>query len=130
MLAPPNYPTHVVDAVSLALERKARDVVALDLRGISSVTDFFVIATGRSDVQVRAIVERVVEGLRNQGLRPSHVEGARAGRWALADYVDMVVHVFHPDARDFFRLEQLWGDAPAWSVGPGENETTQEREDD
>lgn len=116
MSAPPDYPEEVVRAVELAKERKADNVVALDLRGISSVTDFFVIATGRSDVQVRAIAERIVEGLREKGRKPSHVEGMRGGRWALADYVDMVVHVFHPETRDFYRLEQLWGDARAWPV--------------
>ena len=116
MKAPEDFPEHVVRAANLAMERKAEHVLALDLRGISSVTDFFVLATGRSDVQVRAIAERVIEGLRDDGRRPSHVEGIRTGRWTLADYVDLVVHVFHPEARDFYNLEQLWGDAPRWEV--------------
>lgn len=103
--------------------RKAEDVLALDLRGISTVTDFFVVAAGRSDVQVRAIAEKVVRGLREEGRRPSHVEGTRGGRWALADYGDMVVHVFHHETRDFYRLEELWGDAPTWRAEPAsENE--------
>ena len=96
----------------LALERKAHDVVALDLRGISSATDFFVIATGTSDIQVRAIADHVVDELKKEGERPEHVEGMDGGRWALLDYVDFVVHVFHPEARDFYQLESLWGDAP------------------
>jgi len=114
MQPPDHFPPHIVRAAELALERKANDVLALDLRGISSVTDFFLLATGRSDVQVRAVAERVIKGLREDGLRPGHVEGIRSGRWILADYVDLVVHVFHPEARNFYGLEQLWGDAPRW----------------
>lgn len=96
----------------LALERKAQDVVALDLRGINSATDFFVLATGTSDIQVRAVAEHVVEELKKEGERPDHVEGMDGGRWVLLDYIDFVVHVFHPEARSFYQLESLWGDAP------------------
>ena len=96
----------------LALERKAQDVVALDLRGISTATDFFVVATGTSDIQVRAVAEHIVDELKKEGERPDHVEGMDGGRWVLLDYVDFVVHVFHPEARDFYQLETLWGDAP------------------
>ena len=99
-------------AAELALERKAIDVMALDLRGISSATDFFVIATGSSDVQVKAIAEHVIEELKKEDSRPLHVEGLEGGRWVLIDYVDFVVHVFHPQAREFYQLEVLWGDAP------------------
>ncbi len=96
----------------LALEMKAQDVVCLDLRGISSAADFFLIATGRSDVQVKAIAERIREGFRESGMRPQHVEGVQGGHWVLMDYVDLVVHIFHPQARAFYQLEALWGDAP------------------
>jgi ribosome-associated protein len=99
-------------AAALALERKARDVVSLDLRGISTAADHFLIATGTSDVQVRAIAEHIVDELRKEGFRPGHMEGMSAGRWVLLDYIDVVVHVFHPSARDFYQLEELWGDAP------------------
>jgi len=99
-------------AAELALERKAVDVEALDLRGISSATDFFVIATGSSDVQVKAIAEHVIEELKKEDARPLHVEGLEGGRWVLIDYIDFVVHVFHPQAREFYQLEVLWGDAP------------------
>ena len=99
-------------AADLALEHKAVDVVVLDLRGISSSTDFFLLATGQSDVQVKAIGDRVVRGLKEEGIRPAHVEGLEGGRWVLIDYIDFVVHVFHPGARDFYQLELLWGDAP------------------
>jgi len=111
-----DLPDPVRRATLLAQERKARDVMVLDLRGISSATDFFLLATGRSDVQVKAIAEHVVDELRNDGHRPSHVEGLRGGRWALLDYIDFVVHVFHPQARAFYQLENLWGDAPSWTA--------------
>ncbi len=105
-------PAEVRRAAELAAERKASDVVALDLRGISSATDFFLIGTGNSDIQVRAISDHILEELKKEGLRPGHVEGMEGGRWVLLDYIDFVVHVFHPQARDFYQLEALWGDAP------------------
>jgi len=105
-------PDRVERAAELAMERKAADVVALDLRGISSATDLFLIGSGNSDIQVRAIAEHVIDELKKEGARPSHVEGMEGGRWVLIDYFDFVVHVFHPQARDFYQLEALWGDAP------------------
>lgn len=108
-----DIPPQVARAAELALDRKAQDVVALDLRGVSSATDFFVLATGTSDIQVRAIAEHVVETLAKEGHRPLHVEGLDRARWVLLDFVEFVVHVFHPQARDFYQLELLWGDAPA-----------------
>ena len=111
-----DLPEVVRRAAQLAQERKARDVMVLDLRGISSATDFFLLATGRSDVQVKAIAEHIVDELRGDGHRPNHVEGLQGGRWALLDYIDFVVHVFHPQARAFYQLENLWGDAPSWAA--------------
>ena len=99
-------------AVDLARDRKARDLAVLDLRGISGATDFFFLATGTSDIHVRGIAEHIIEELKKKDVRPSHVEGLRGGRWVLIDYIDFVVHVFHPAARDFYQLERLWGDAP------------------
>lgn len=99
-------------AGELALERKAQDVLALDLRGINTATDFFVLASGTSDIQVKAVAEHIVEELKKEGHRPDHVEGMEGGRWALLDYIDFVVHVFHTQSRDFYQLESLWGDAP------------------
>jgi ribosome-associated protein len=110
-----DLPQPVRRAAELAHELKAQEVVGLDLRGISSATDYFLIASGRSDVQVRAIAEHVVEELKNEGVRPAHVEGLQGGRWVLVDYIDFIVHVFHPHARDFYQLESLWGDAPRWA---------------
>ncbi|MGD2067808.1 MAG: ribosome silencing factor [Gemmatimonadota bacterium] len=105
-------PEPVERAADLALERKAEGVVVLDLRGISSATDFFLIGSGNSDIQVRAIADHVIEELKKEDVRPGHVEGREGGRWVLIDYIDFVVHVFHPHAREFYQLENLWGDAP------------------
>ena len=113
---PTEFPPEVRRAASLALERKAHDVLILDLRGISTATDYFVIAGGRSDVQVKAIADHVLDELKKDGVRPGHSEGLRGGRWALLDYVDFIVHVFHPEARAFYQLENLWGDAPRWEA--------------
>ncbi len=105
-------PPTIRRAAELALERKAAEVVALDLRGISTATDYFVLATGQSDVQVKAIAEHVIGELKKEEVRPEHIEGLEGGRWVLIDYIDFVVHVFHPAARGFYQLELLWGDAP------------------
>ncbi|MDH3272397.1 MAG: ribosome silencing factor [Gemmatimonadota bacterium] len=113
---PEEFPDEVRRAAELALERRAHDVVVLDLRGISSATDYFVIAGGTSDVQVKAIADYVVDELKKDHVRPEHLEGVQGGRWVLLDYVDFVVHVFHPQARDFYQLERLWGDAPRWDA--------------
>jgi ribosome-associated protein len=113
---PDDFPPEVRRAAELALERKAHDVVILDLRGISTATDYFVIAGGTSDVQVKAIAEHVLDELKKDSVRPEHSEGLRGGRWVLLDYVDFVVHVFHPQAREFYQLENLWGDAPRWEA--------------
>lgn len=107
-----DVPAEVARAADLALDRKAVDPVLLDLRGISGATDYFLVVTGNSDVHVRSIAEHVIEELVKGGSRPDHVEGLRGGRWVLIDFIDFVVHVFHPSARDFYQLERLWGDAP------------------
>ena len=106
-------PPDLTLAVEAVRDRKAVDLLLLDLRGISDATDYFLLASGTSDTHVRSIAERVLDALREQGLRPSHVEGLRGGRWVLIDCIDFVVHVFHPAAREFYRLDRLWGDAPA-----------------
>jgi len=108
-------PDEITRAASLALDRKAEGVLVLDLRGISSATDFFLLASGNSDVQVRAIADHLIDELKKEGVRPSHVEGLQGGNWVLIDYIHWVVHVFHPTAREFYQLETLWGDAPQTS---------------
>jgi ribosome-associated protein len=107
-----DLPREVARAIELLFDRKAVDVTLLDLRKVSTATDFFLIATGRSDTHVSSIGDHLVDELKKEGVRPSGVEGMRGGRWVLADYVDFVVHIFHPAAREFYQLERLWGDAP------------------
>ncbi|WP_420448685.1 ribosome silencing factor [Candidatus Palauibacter sp.] len=99
-----------------ALERNARLPTILDLRGLSDVTDFFVIATGDSDTHARAISENILDRTREDGFRPVGVEGLNAGRWVLMDYGGLIVHVFLGEVREFYQLERLWGDAPIFEL--------------
>lgn len=98
-------------------DRKAVDPLVLDLRGLSSATDFFVIVSGTSDAHVRGMADHLLSALAPHGIAPHHVEGLAQGRWVLLDYVDFVVHVFHPELRAFYQLERLWGDAPVLTTG-------------
>jgi ribosome-associated protein len=98
-------------------DRKAVDALVLDLRGLCSATDYFVIVSGTSDAHVRGMADHLMVALAPQGVAPHHVEGMAQGRWVLLDYVDFVVHLFHPELRDFYQLERLWGDAPVVAVG-------------
>lgn len=116
--APTSSPHLAHRAAALCLDRKALDVVMLDLKDVSDVTDFFVIASGTSDTHVRSVAEHVMETLKKDGIRVHHVEGLSHGRWVLLDYVDFVVHVFHPSLREFYQLERLWGDAEVIEVAP------------
>jgi ribosome-associated protein len=97
-----------------ASNRKALDIVQLDLREIISYTDYFLICTGRSDRQVKAIHDGIHLGMKeDHGLLPARVEGATQASWILMDYGDVVVHIFTPETREYYRLEQLWGEAAA-----------------
>jgi ribosome-associated protein len=98
-------------AAAICLDHKAVEPVLLSLAGVSDMTDFFIIASGTSDTHVRALGHSVMEGLKKDGTAPHHVEGLEQGRWVLLDYVDFVVHLFHPSLRTFYQLERLWGDA-------------------
>jgi ribosome-associated protein len=105
-------PEDVEVIVEALRERNARLPVLLDLRGLSDAADYFVIASGDSDTHARAIADTVMERGRAAGIRPAGIEGQRTGSWILIDYISSVVHVFLPRVRDFYRLEELWGDAP------------------
>jgi ribosome-associated protein len=105
-------------AAAMCLDLKANDVVALDLAGITDMTDFFVIASGTSDTHVRAIAQNVIDGMEKAGVSVLHVEGMAQGRWVLLDFVDVVVHVFHPTMRAFYQLERLWSDARPLALEP------------
>ena len=105
-------------AVEAALDKKAREVTVMDLRGISGEVDYFVLATAESDLQMKAVVEGIVRAIRDEaGERPVHREGqASANAWIVLDYFDLAVHVFTPEARAHYDLERLWGDAPSETV--------------
>lgn len=105
-------------AAHLADDKKAEDVVALDLRGLANFTDCFVICSGRTDRQVKAIHDAVREGIKEEfGLLPDRTEGEAERAWLLLDYGDCVVHIMLPDVRGFYRLEQLWQDAKEVELG-------------
>ena len=97
-----------------ALEKKAHDVLELDMRGLVGYTDYFLICSGNTDRQVKAIHDSIHEGAKHEhGIYPRRVEGVSRAQWILMDYLDVVVHIFTPTTREFYRLEQLWGEAPA-----------------
>ena len=98
-------------AIEAAQEKKAGELVVLDLRGLASFTDFFLLATGNSNRQLKTIAEAIEQALAKRGVKPDHVEGYVHGDWVLMDYVDFVVHVFTPPSREYYNLERLWGDA-------------------
>jgi ribosome-associated protein len=104
----------------LAEEKLARDLVILDMRPVVTYTDYFVICTGQNPRQTKAIFDAVHETLkRDHRIIPRHVSGEREATWILADYLDVVLHVFAPEARDYYRLEELWGDVPSVEVAAG-----------
>ncbi len=95
----------------LSLEKKAEDVLILDLREITTITDYFIICTGQTDVQVKAISDNIIDKLADQNIKVWHKEGYESLNWVLLDLVDVVVHIFLPEIREFYALEKLWGDA-------------------
>lgn len=100
-------------AVDAALDKKARDVAVMDMREVSSVADYFVLCTGRSELQIRAIVDGIEERIKKEhDERPWKTEGREHRQWVVLDYVDLVVHVFNDEKRSYYNLERLWGDAP------------------
>jgi ribosome-associated protein len=110
-------------AARAASSKQGRDVVILDVRDLIVITDYFVIASGSSDRQVRTIAEGIERALRDRGLKPVRREGEREGRWVLLDFVDFVAHVFLDEDRAFYDLERLWADAPrvAWQERAASN---------
>jgi ribosome-associated protein len=106
---------------SVALDKKARDVTVLDMRDVVAYTDYLVICTGNTERQTQAIEDAIYRdlksGAQSDGRTPERVEGLPEARWILMDYLDCVVHIFTPAARDYYRLETLWGEVPALEVG-------------
>ena len=100
-------------------DKKAIDVVELDVRGVLGYTDFFLVCSGNTARQTKGIHDGIHQGLKDEhGILPRRVEGVREASWILMDYLDVVVHIFTPEARDFYRLEQLWGEVPSRTMEP------------
>ena len=106
-------------AARAALEKRAIDLMVLNLQGLSSVADFFLVCSARSTTQADTIAEAIRGALRAEGARPRHNEGSAESGWLLLDYADVVMHVFLEETRGFYALERLWGDAPLVSVEGG-----------
>ena len=99
-------------AAKSAYDRKALDIVILDLKGLSSLTDYFVICSGNSDTHIQGIAEKIEESLHDEKVKIWHREGEKRSTWILLDYIDVIIHIFTKEAREFYSLERLWGDAP------------------
>jgi ribosome-associated protein len=109
--AKPKLPSELTTAIQAARDKKATDLVVLDLRKTGAFTDFFLICTGANPRQVHAIADAVEQALKARHVRPAHLEGYQRAEWILVDYFDFIVHVFSPSARSFYGLERLWGNA-------------------
>lgn len=107
----PRIPAEITIALAAAADKKAEDVLLLDLRKGDAFTDFFVICTGTNIRQVQAIADGITEALREHGVRPALTEGYDSGQWILLDFFDFIVHIFSPSTREYYGLERLWGDA-------------------
>ena len=100
----------------ITLEKKAEKVVIMNLAPLTSMTDYFVICTGNTNTQVKAISEHVTDELKKEKIRPLHIESSSNQEWILVDYIDVILHIFQPDKREFYSLERLWGDAETEEV--------------
>lgn len=99
-----------------AKEKKASDILILEIKGLTTIADYFLICSGTSSRQVRAVAEAVEEKLSKETIYPSHIEGLPNARWVLMDYGDLIVHIFDEETRQYYELEKLWGDAPAIEI--------------
>jgi len=108
--------THVRHAALVARDRKALDLVVLDVQGVSGVADFFLLCSGRSTTHIQTIADAIADELRTEGVRPLHTEGVPDSGWILLDYGSLLVHIFLEDTRAYYALERLWGDAPSLSI--------------
>ena len=108
--------TLALHCVNACLTKKAQDLTILDVRNLSSFTDYFIICTGTSDRQVQAVCSAVQEYMKEKGIRPLGIEGERHGRWILMDYGDVVIHIFYEAVRELYDLERLWSEAPQQKI--------------
>jgi len=107
----------VLLCVNASLEKKAKDLVILNVKTLSSFADYFIICSGSSDRQVQAIASSIQENLKKVGVLPLGVEGETFGKWALMDYDDVIIHIFYEPIREFYDIERLWSDAPRMEIG-------------
>ena len=110
------FPAQIQRVIEAAHDRKAIDLVVLDLRPAEGFTDYFVIMTGQNTRQIQAISDAIQESLATTGVKPAHIEGGDRAGWILLDYFDFIVHIFSPDTRAFYALERLWGSADRMDV--------------
>ena len=108
---PPRLPRQIAAAVAAAEDKKALDLLVLDLRKAAGFTDYFIICSGANSRQIRAVADGVMEALAKDGAKPAHIEGYDRSEWVLLDYFDFIVHIFSPEMRLFYGLERLWGNA-------------------
>jgi ribosome-associated protein len=120
----PRLPKDVSAAIAAAQDKKASELVVLDLRRSSAFTDYFLLCTGQNQRQVKAIADAVEESLKRAKLRPAHIEGYDRADWVLIDYFTFIVHIFTPSTREFYGLERLWGQAVRITVDEPEVEAT------
>lgn len=111
-------------ALDAAKDKKASDILVLDMSELTSFTDYFLICSGNSHRQLETIAEAIEMSLKAQKVRPAHIEGRPNGEWILMDYIDFVVHIFTEEKRDFYRLDRLWGDAPVCDLGSAPESAT------
>lgn len=106
----------ILQCVKAAQEKKAEDIVILNVKGLTSVTDYMIICSGSSDRHVQAIASSIEENLKKSRILPIGIEGVRSGKWVLMDYVDVIIHIFYGPVRKFYDIERLWVDAPRVNV--------------
>jgi ribosome-associated protein len=119
-----NGKERVLLCVNASLQRKAKDLIILNVKELSSFADYFIICSGTSDRQVQAIAESIQGNLKEHGILALGVEGERTGKWVLMDYEDIIVHIFYEPIREFYDIERLWSDAPRMEVGDDLTELT------
>ena len=112
-----------VSAAEAALDKKAQDIVLLEVSQVTTYADYFLICSGRSPIQVKAIVASIEQQLKDRGIRPLHIEGQSEARWILMDYDELIVHVFHEESRGFYDLERLWKNVPCTTFKEPEAQT-------
>jgi ribosome-associated protein len=119
-----NGKERVLLCVNASLQRKAKDLIILNVKEFSSIADYFIICSGTSDRQVQAIAASIQENLKEYGILPLGIEGERLGKWVLMDYADVIIHIFYEPIREFYDIERLWSDVPCMEVGDDLTELT------